>query len=152
MNCRVDTFFPTEQDYVNLKELTKEQKNSNILLTKKDLIKDCSIEYKLFSIIPYLLGKRGIHYKISSKHKANFKMILSVRNGFVHYKRLNERSSFQNEVHKTSKLWNKLIPFFKNNKWNLGFCSAAFVDDIISTVEERYADSPLSKQVSIRKI
>ncbi|QMT62077.1 hypothetical protein [Legionella sp. PC997] len=139
LNLRIDSFSPDLDDYVKLKELTKNFKTSVLLHKKEDLIKECSIEDKLIVILPYILRKKSINYKVSSLHKTSFKRILFVRNELNHYKRLKQRSSAQNGTFKTSRLWNQLIPAFKDNKINLNFHPATFVVELIKTIEDRFS-------------
>lgn len=153
VNSRIDSLTPTTQDYLELQALTKNTKNSVILQTKKDLIKECSIQDKLLSIIPHFLNKKGSNYKISKKHQIDFDTMLFVRNELTHPKRLKERSSYQNETYRTSRLWNKLIPCFRDNdKKDLVFHPATTVENIISILEEKFSDSPSKKKIRIQKL
>lgn len=144
INLRIDSFSPNLDDYVKLKELTKNLKASTLLRKKEDLIKECSIEEKLLVIIPYILHKKSINYKVSSAHRVSFERILFVRNELNHYKRLKQRSSAQNGTFKTSKLWNRLIPAFKDGKITLNFSPATFIAELIKAIEDKFSEHSLS--------
>lgn len=153
INDRIDSFIPTTEDYAELQALTKNAKNSPILQTKNDLIKECSIKEKLLSIIPHFLKKKGSNYKISKAHKRDFDIMLFVRNELTHPKRLKQRSFYQNGTYKTSKLWNKLIPSFNgNNGEGLVFHPATTAESIINILDEKFLDSQSKIKIRIQEL
>jgi hypothetical protein len=53
VNMRIDSFQPNEADYAAVEQLTKEIHEGGIVKIKTDLIRECSLEEKLFYILPY---------------------------------------------------------------------------------------------------
>lgn len=96
-------------------ELVKKQKHGEILLPIKDIIRECSLEDKLFKVLP-------LYYKTASfnKLKANksiFKTLQFLRNEAVHLKQTVIRTSNS----RSSKFWNNLIPRFNAGNKTLRF-------------------------------
>lgn len=140
LNFRIDSFSPTEKDYIDLQQLTKET-HTGIIKTKSDLIKECTMDEKFFVIIPYLLKKKSIEYKISSSQKNSFKMFQFIRNELTHPKRLKIRTSVTKDgTFKVSKFWNIITPCFKDKESvQLNFYPATFVTQLIETIEQKFS-------------
>lgn len=137
INSRIDSFQPIEADYVILKELTKEIHAGGIIKVKSDLIRECSLEEKLFYILPYLLNKQNINVQKISSFKPDFGLIVAVRNSLVHLSRLKVRTGqAEDGKFKTTKLWNNLIPRFQKDSVMLRFYPAQFVVKVIEYIEE----------------
>jgi len=137
VNSRIDSFHPTETDYSAVEQLTKEIHTGGIVKVKSDLIRECSLEEKLFYVLPYFLGKKNINVQKIEAFRLDFGLITAVRNALVHLNRLKIRSGqAEDGKFKTTKLWNNLIPRFKKESVTLRFHPAKFIFEVIGYIEE----------------
>jgi hypothetical protein len=140
VNLRIDSFHPAEKDYASLEQLTKKIHEGGVLKIKSDLVKECSLEEKLFYILPYFLNKKNIDIHELASFKLDFGLITFVRNALVHLNRLKVRTG-QAEAGKfeTKKIWNFLIPRIKKENVGLRLYPAQFVIKVIECVEKAFA-------------
>lgn len=136
VNLRIDSFKPTEDDYLNLGELIKKS-SSKLITIKTDLIRESSLEEKLFWIMPFYLKKKKIYLDRLKSYKSDFRKIQYVRNEIVHQKRIKIRTSEINGTYRTNRLWNQIIPVFKDNGVKLSLYPAQIVIEIIKYIEEQ---------------
>jgi hypothetical protein len=84
VNLRIDSFQPEEADYCALEQLTKKTSQEGPIKIKKDLLRECSLEEKLFCILPYFLNKKSIDLDKLESFKLDITLIIYVRNTLVH--------------------------------------------------------------------
>lgn len=136
VNSKIDSFIPNEHDYLELEVLLK--KKGALVVSKTNIIKECSTEDKLFSILPYYLKQGHTELDELHIHEPYFRQIQSIRNELIHPKRLEIRTSLlKNGTYKTVKLWNTLIPRFSKNDARLNLYPARKIFEIINYIEER---------------
>lgn len=120
LEAHVNAMLPEEvkiEDYINIPALSKLEKNSEILILKSEIEKQCSLYEKIFEVLP------GIKHFDSNKlnqDKDGFSQLLKLRNILVHLKDKDIRTGMEeNGERNFKKIWNILMPRF-NNK-NLRF-------------------------------
>jgi hypothetical protein len=137
VNCRIDSFYPSESDYIAVEQLTKEVHAGGFIKIKEDLIRECSLEEKLFYILPYFLRKRKIDLSKIESFKRDFGLLTFVRNALVHLNRLKVRTrQLEDGKIETAKLWNYLIPIVKKNSTTLNLRPAQLSVELIGYIEK----------------
>ncbi len=142
INFRLDSFQPTEADYLELQQLIKNNSKNGLIKIKTDLLKECSLNEKMFSILPYYFKKRSINLSDLKSFKTDFETLNFIRNELVHLKRLEIRTGqAENGQFNTKKFWNKIVPRFNKESVSLKFHPAEYITKVIKYIEEACANT-----------
>ena len=142
INMKLDSFNPTPEDYLALPELVNADEllqdgALHLCTVKTDPLWE-SLVTKVFRFLPYYLNKKGISLSGIESFRPDLKNFKSIRNSLTHIKRLDIRSSRQEDgSFKTAPLWDNLLPRFNRDGARLRFAPAEYATKLIKFIEDQ---------------
>lgn len=118
LEAHINSILPDKikyEDYIKTSALSKNNKSSDILTLKLDWERECTLNQKIFEVLPAIkkfdVNKRN---KLN-KNKDVFLVLVKLRNILVHLKSKDIRTGMSDDGKRnTKKIWDLLIPRFKN--------------------------------------
>ena len=117
LEANVNAMLPKEintENYINIPALSEIKKNSALLILKSEVERQCSLDQKIFEILP---GIKNFNTSNLKRERSNFLNLSKLRNILMHLKDNDVRTGRnkkENILYK--KIWDRLIPRFREKK------------------------------------